>query len=55
MVRKPGDVCVLIATPHSMARELLLAALKRRANINVVASATTAQEVLEAVKSVDVE
>lgn len=55
MACKPGDVCVLIATPHSMARELLLSALKRRANINVVAGAASAQEVVEAVKTKNVD
>ncbi len=38
-----------------MARELLLSALKRRANINVVAGAASAQEVVEAVKSKNVD
>lgn len=55
MNSKRGDVSVLIATPHSMARELLMAALMRRSNFKVVANATTAQLVLEAVKSVRVD
>jgi DNA-binding NarL/FixJ family response regulator len=38
-----------------MARELLMAALKRRATFRVVASAATAHEVLEAVVSVNVD
>ena len=55
MTRRETDVSVLIATPQSMARELLMAALKRRANFKLVASAATAQEVIEAVKSVNVD
>lgn len=50
MTIKRSEISVVIATPHSMTRELFLAALKRRANFHVVASATTAQEVLEAVR-----
>jgi DNA-binding NarL/FixJ family response regulator len=49
------DVSILIATPHSMTRELLMEALKRRANFKVVASASRAQDVLEAVRSTNVD
>jgi DNA-binding NarL/FixJ family response regulator len=55
MTHQQTEVSVLIATPHSIARELLMVALKRRANFKVVASATTAQDVLDAVKSADVD
>jgi DNA-binding NarL/FixJ family response regulator len=55
MTHQQTEVSVLIATPHSIARELLMVALKRRANFKVVASATTAQDALDAVKSADVD
>jgi DNA-binding NarL/FixJ family response regulator len=45
------DLCVLIATPHSMPRELLVAALNRNRQFRVVDSCTTAQEVLDAAQS----
>jgi DNA-binding NarL/FixJ family response regulator len=48
MVGKQGGISVLIATPHSMTRELLLAALKRRGRFRVAASANSAQEVVAA-------
>ena len=46
---------MLVASPHAMTRELLLAALKRRGQFQVVNSATTAKEVVEAVGSVGVD
>lgn len=55
MANTRGEVSVLIATPHSMSRELLLQALKMRANFKVVASATTAQQVLDTVRTADVD
>jgi DNA-binding NarL/FixJ family response regulator len=55
MTHQQTEVSVLIATPHSIARELLMVALKRRANFKVVASANTAQDALDAVKSADVD
>lgn len=51
MTEMRKDVSVLIATQQSMARELLMEALKRRSNFKIVASATTPREVLEAVKT----
>lgn len=45
------DVSILIATPHSIARELLMGALKRRANFKIVESATSARDVIDTVKT----
>lgn len=55
MPGKQRDISVLIATPHSMARELLIGALNRQGHFRVVDSATTSQEVLEAAKSADLD
>jgi DNA-binding NarL/FixJ family response regulator len=55
MTRKGTDVSVLIATPHSMSRELLMRALKRRACFHVADGATTSEEVLKAVQSSNVD
>jgi len=49
---KRSSISVLIANPHSMARELLMGALKRHRHFNVVDSATTSHEVLDAVQKV---
>jgi DNA-binding NarL/FixJ family response regulator len=53
MTSRRGDISisVLIANPQAMARELLMAALNRHAKFHVVHCATTAQEVLDVVKS----
>lgn len=51
MTSKRSNISVLVANPHSMARELLVGALNRHGNFEVVDSATTALEVLEGVKS----
>lgn len=53
MTPKRSGISVLIANPHSMARELLLGALKRHRHFHVVDSANTADEVLKAVKSAE--
>lgn len=50
-----STVSVLIASPHLMACELMMEALNRHEHMQVVASATTAQEVLEAVRSTDLD
>ncbi len=50
-----STVSVLIASPHLMACELMMEALNRHEHMKVVASATTAQEVLEAVRSTDLD
>jgi DNA-binding NarL/FixJ family response regulator len=52
MPSKKSDISVLIANPHSMARELLVGALKRHRHFRVVDSANTAQDVIDAVTSV---
>lgn len=51
MTPQERDISVLIANPHAMARELLVGALSREGNFRVVDSASTAEEVLDAVKS----
>ena len=48
-----STVSVLIASPRVMACELIMGALNQYEHFHVVASATTAQEVLEAVQSAD--
>ena len=55
MTHQQTEVSVLIANPPSMARELLIVALKRRPHFKVIASATVAQEVLDAIKSADLD
>lgn len=49
MSSQEGNISVLVANPHSMTCELLIGALKRRRHFQVANSATTAQEVLDAV------
>ena len=53
MTPKRSSISVLIANPHSIARELLVGALQRHRHFNVADSATTTQEVLDAVKSAE--
>ena len=55
MTPKRSDISVLFANPNVMTRELIKAALNRHAHFHVVASATTAQEVLDAVRTEDVD
>jgi DNA-binding NarL/FixJ family response regulator len=55
MVRRQLDISVLIATPHSMSRELLLGALKRNGGFHVADSGTTSKEVLEVLRSSNVD
>ncbi|MFY9855689.1 MAG: response regulator transcription factor [Terracidiphilus sp.] len=50
-----STVSVLVASPHVMACELMMEALNRHEHMHVVASATTAQETLEAVRSADLD
>jgi DNA-binding NarL/FixJ family response regulator len=50
MAGKQNSISVLVAAPHSISRELLLAALKRHGQFHVVDCATSAQEVIEAAK-----
>ena len=53
MTPKRDSISVLIANPHSLARELLIGALKRHRHFQAVDSATTSREVLDAVKAVN--
>jgi DNA-binding NarL/FixJ family response regulator len=55
MVAKKAKVAVLIASANAMTSELLSAALNRHPIFNVVASASKGQEVLDAMKSVDLD
>ncbi|MFZ0396175.1 MAG: response regulator transcription factor [Terracidiphilus sp.] len=55
MTRKQSDISVLFACPNALTRELVMAALNRHAHFHVVASPTTAQEVLKAVQSAQVD
>lgn len=51
MTSQRSPISVFIANPHSMARELLIEALKRYKHFRVVDSAITAQAVLDAVRT----
>lgn len=53
MTPERSGISVLVANPHLMSRELLIGALKRHRQFDVVDSATTAQNVIDAVKSVN--
>ena len=55
MTPKRDNISVLIATADAMAGELLAAALNRQSHFRVAVIATTAQEVLEAVQSVELD
>ncbi len=55
MAGKQSAISVLVASPHAMTRELLLAALKRRGQFQVVKNATSAQEALEAIRAAEVD
>ena len=52
---KRCDISILMATPHVMVRELLMGALKRHKQFHVVDTAMTAREVLEAVRSKEID
>ena len=51
MAPKRNSIFVLIANPHSMARELLMGALQRHRHFQAADSVVTAQEVVDAVKA----
>jgi len=51
MTPKRSPISVLIANPHSMAREFLVSALKRHQRFKVSDSVTTSRDVLNAIKS----
>lgn len=55
MTLKRTGISVLIANPDSMARELLMGALKRHRQFHVVDSATSAHDLLKAVQSKDID
>lgn len=55
MTRKPGEISILFANPNRLTRDVVMQALNRHKNFRTVASATTAQEVLDAVRSADVD
>jgi DNA-binding NarL/FixJ family response regulator len=55
MTPKQKSISVLFASPNALTREMLTKALNRHAYFHVVASATTGQEVLEAVQSANVD
>jgi DNA-binding NarL/FixJ family response regulator len=55
MIVKRSEISVLFASPNVLTRELMMQALNRHNHFHVVASATTAQEVLEAVQSAHVD
>ena len=55
MTSKRSDISVLFASPNALTREMLTKALNRHAHFHVVATVTTPQEILEAVKSVHVD
>ena len=48
-------IAVLFANPNEMTRELVMGALNRHRHIHVAASATTTREVLNAVRSTDID
>ncbi len=54
MTPRQSDISVLFATPHALTRELLMKALSRRKHFHVVATPTTAEDALEAVRSSNV-
>jgi len=55
MIPKRSDISVLLASPTTLALEMLRKALDQHSHFHVVACATTAQEVLEAVQTAQVD
>jgi DNA-binding NarL/FixJ family response regulator len=55
MTPKRSDISVLFASPNSLTRELVMGALNRQKHFHAVATATTAQEVLEALQTAHVD
>jgi DNA-binding NarL/FixJ family response regulator len=55
MTPKRSDISVLFASPNSLTRELVMGALNRQKYFHAVATATTAQEVLEALQTAHVD
>jgi len=54
MTPKRSDISVLFVSPHALTRELLVRALRQRKHFHVVATITTAEDALEAVRSREV-
>ena len=52
---KRTNISVLVASPHAITRELLIAALNRHEGFHVVAGASTAQQALDVVQSTPVD
>lgn len=55
MSLRRSDISVLFANPNQLTRELVMGALNRHKGFHVVAVATTSQEVLDAVRSTDID
>ena len=55
MTTKPSAISILFANPNQLTRDMIMQALNRQKYIRVVACARTAQEVLEAVRSNEVD
>lgn len=55
MTPKRSDISVLFASPNALTRELVIGALNRQKHFHAVATATTAQGVLEALQTAHVD
>ncbi len=55
MTSKQSDISVLFASPNALTRELVMAALNRQKHFHAVATATTAQGVLETLQRAHVD
>jgi DNA-binding NarL/FixJ family response regulator len=55
MTANRSAISVLFANPNVMTSELVMQSLNRHQGLHVVASAATAQEVLDVVRSADVD
>jgi DNA-binding NarL/FixJ family response regulator len=53
MTANPRNISVLVVAPHALARELLMEALDRYESFTVTASAATADEALDALRTSD--
>ena len=51
MTPKRSDISVLFASPHALTRELVVKALSRRKHFHVIATTTTAEDAIIAVRS----
>ncbi len=55
MTEKRKSISVLFANPNALTRDLVMQALNRQKHVHVVSTATTAQEVLDAVRSSEID